>query len=428
MNKKGIKTVGIVGLGYVGLPLALLVKKRGYRVYGIVKTLHRANLINNGESPFENKEISRNLKKYPITTSTSFKSVSECEIVVICVPTPVNDDYCPDYEPLISSSTQVGKNLKKGQLIILESTVNPGAIKEVVIPILEKMSNLKAGKDFDVSHCPERINPGDKKWNVENIPRVVGSLTKIGLKKSVEFYRSILIGEVKAMNSIEEAEAVKIVENCFRDVNIALVNELAMSFGHMGIDIKNVLDGASTKPYGFMRHNPSCGVGGHCIPVDPYYLIEHAKKRGFDHKLLSLARKINNGMPQYVVKIIKHALKRKGISLKDAKVTILGLAYKANIDDCRESPSFVIIDELKKIGIEPRVFDPHVKNESTFSSLNKALNGVHAVIIATDHKEFTKLTQKYLKRCGVSILVDGKNCLEKNKFLNKDIGYYGIGR
>lgn len=422
-------TIGVVGLGYVGLPLAILVKKKGYRVHGVVKTKRRASLINKRICPFEDRQLASDLKKYPIVTSTSFRSLRDCEIIVVCVPTPVKENYMPDYEPLVSSTQRIGKILKKGHLVIFESTVNPGAIKEVIIPLLENISHLKVGDDFDISHCPERINPGDKKWSIQNIPRVIGSYTEKGLIRTYDFYHSILNAKVKLMKSIEEAEAVKIVENCFRDVNIAFVNELAMSFNSLGLDIKNILDGASTKPFGFMRHNPSCGVGGHCIPVDPYYMIEHAKKNGFNHRLLSLARKINNNMPLYVVSKVKKSIIKNRLPKNKVKIALLGLAYKANIDDCRESPAFLIINALKKIGIKPNIFDPHVPERSNVSSLTQALKGADAIIIATDHSEFVKkLTPTLVKKFGISIVIDGRNCLDKESFIESGIDYHGIGR
>jgi len=417
--------VVIIGLGYVGLPLAILVKKKGYQITGIVKNIEKAKLINNHVCPFKDKKNSLNIKKYPISATTDYKVVSDADIIIICVPTPIDKKNYPDFTPIISASKNIAKYIKNNALVILESTVNPGATKKVLISTIEKFSKLKAGVDFEVSHCPERINPGDEKWNVENIPRVIGSLTKKGLQKTYLFYKSILKGKITKMKSIEEAEAVKIVENSFRDINIAFVNELAMSFNKIGINILNVIKGASTKPYAFLPHYPGCGVGGHCIPVDPYYLIDYARKLGFEHKFLSLARKINNNMPEYTVNILKEAAKNNEISIKDLNVAVLGLAYKDDIDDDRESPAYEIIKHLKINKIKYDIFDPYLIKKSTANSLEKVLVNKNAVIIATGHKIFKKLKPNNLK--GVKIVIDGRNCLNKTLFIKEGLYYQGIG-
>lgn len=419
----------VIGLGYVGLPLALLADQKGYKVTGIDVNKEKVGLINKKLVPFVDQKLTDTIKKSKLTASTDFKALDQADIVVICVPTPVDEHHKPDLEPVISSCKQVAKHLKKGQLIILESTVNPGVCDEIVTPILEKGSKLKVGKDFHLAHCPERINPGDTKYDVSNIARVVGSNSSAGLEQAVDFYTSIIDAPIKPMQSLKEAEAVKIVENCFRDVNIAFVNELAMSFSRLGIDIKNVIEGASTKPYAFMAHYPGCGVGGHCIAVDPYYLIEYAQAtNGFTHKMLALAREINNGMPKFTVDTLLGALKKQGLGFKKAGVAVLGLAYKADIDDCRESPSYEVIKELKKLKMAVKIFDPYVKKDSTADSLDDALTGVQAVVIATAHKEFKQLSPAYLKSKGVKVVVDGRNCLDKNAVVEAGIAYYGIGR
>jgi len=294
------QTVGVVGLGYVGLPLAVRAKERGYNVLGFERTQEKADIINSGKSPIEDEYLEENLPKNPIEATTDTGRLKECDIVLICVPTPVDEFHNPDIGPVRGATESISKNLKPGALVVLESTVNPGVSEEIVRPIFENDGH-KVGKDVFIAHCPERINPGDPKWNVTNIPRVVGAFTKEGLKKAVTFYESIIDGAIKPMKSIREAEACKVVENSFRDINIAFVNELAKSFDAMDIDVVDVINGAATKPFSFMAHYPACGVGGHCIPVDPYYLIERAKRAGFDHKFLRTSRTINNSMPSYTV-------------------------------------------------------------------------------------------------------------------------------
>ncbi len=262
--------VAVIGLGYVGLPLAIQASKVGFRVIGIDVDSTKVDKINNQEAPFEDSELSEKMKTVSLEATTDFAAIKEAGIVIICVPTPIYENRLPNYEPLKAACKSVGLNMKLGTLVILESTVNPGVCEGIVISFLERFSGLKRGQ-FLLAHCPERINPGDEKWNVTNIPRVVGGIDKISTNKAADFYRTVIDAEITPMKSIKEAEAVKIVENSFRNVNIAFVNELAQSFSKLGIDIVNVIEGAGTKPFAFMAHFPGCGVGGHCIPVDPYY-------------------------------------------------------------------------------------------------------------------------------------------------------------
>jgi UDP-N-acetyl-D-glucosamine dehydrogenase len=422
------ETVCIVGLGYVGLPLAVRAKERGYDVFGFDLDEKKNACINTGKSPIEDRFLEENLPKHPVLASSDPKSLKKADIVLVCVPTPVDEVYAPDLSPVIGAMETVAANLKKGALVVLESTVNPGVSEEVVVPILER-AGQRIGKDVFLAHCPERINPGDDVWNVTNIPRVVGALDATGLRRALAFYRSIVDGEIRPMKSIREAEAVKVVENSFRDINIAFVNELARSFDALGIDVKDVIRGAATKPFSFLAHFPSCGVGGHCIPVDPYYLIERAKKAGFDHKFLRLAREINNGMPDYTVELLQDALNQVKLPMNGTTVGVLGLAYKANIDDVRESPSVRIIEHLKKHSAKVEVYDPHILDRSSAKSLDALLKKSTALILATDHREFKDtITPALLKKHKVRVFIDGKNAFDKNLFRKSGIIYKGIGR
>lgn len=426
-NKK--EHVAVIGLGYVGLPLALLASRKGYITYGIDIDTQKVNKINNKISPFFDDEVQKELERSNFTATTEFNIIKDCDIAIICVPTPVNTDKTPNLKPVEGACISISKHIKKGSLIILESTVNPGVCENMIIPLLEENSGLKAGVDFYIAHCPERINPGDNKWNVENINRVVGSLEKTGLDMVYNFYSSITTGNIHKMNNLKEAEAVKIIENSFRDINIAFINEIAMSFSLLGIDVVNVIEGAKTKPFSFLAHYPGCGVGGHCIPVDPYYLIEYAKKEsGFEHAFLSLARNINNNMPKFTVDLLSNSIKEKGLIPKDFKITILGIAYKANIGDFRESPSFAIIEEAEKQGYIVSSFDPFVLEKSTHTTLEEALEGSRAVIIATNHTLFKNLTPDFFIEKNISFIIDGRNCLDKEKFKDTNIIYKGIGR
>lgn len=422
------KTISVIGLGYVGLPLALLADKKGYRVIGIDTNRTKIDQIKNKISPFVDENVQRDLQKSNLEITTDSSKIEEADIVVICVPTPVYENYMPNLEPVEGACKSIAPYLKDGALVILESTVNPGVSEGVVLPILEEISGKKVGKDIYLAHCPERINPGDPTWNVENIPRVVGSSDKNGLRIAVDFYKNVLVGSVKPMGSLKEAEACKVVENSFRDINIAFVNELAKSFTRLGIDVKNVIDGAATKPFAFMAHYPSCGVGGHCIPVDPYYLIEYAKKNGFYHEFLSVARRINNSMPVFTVDVVADALNELEKSVKNTKVAVLGLAYKGNISDDRESPSYDIIKELKRREAEVIIFDPYLKEKSTVQSLNKALSEAEVIVVATNHDEFKDIPIEDLSKNNIKAVVDGKNCLDKEAVQKQGIVYKGIGR
>ncbi|HEV8677675.1 MAG TPA: nucleotide sugar dehydrogenase [Candidatus Paceibacterota bacterium] len=421
--------VVVVGLGYVGLPLAILAREHGHRVSGIDISDARRELIKTATIPdLEDHQIDA-LKKKPLAVAGDFSAVDTADIIVVCVPTPVDGDHNPDLSPVIGACEGIAAHLKRGQLVVLESTVHPGTCEEIMIPILEKVSGLRAGRDFGVAHCPERINPGDKYWSVARIPRVIGAIDKKTLARASEFYRSILDALVYEMGSLREAEAVKVVENSFRDINIAFVNELAMSFTKLNIDVVNVLEGASTKPFGFMMHSPGVGVGGHCIPVDPYYLIRYAHKNGFSHKFLELARSINERMPEFTADLAEKALEENGVAIDGATVAMLGISYKANISDLRESPSFELVHALKAKGAIVRTFDPHTPKEySNVGSLEEALDGADAVIIATAHREFATLTPDVFKEHGVRAVIDGRNCLPKAQFVSSGLTYHGIGR
>ena len=419
-------TVAVVGLGYVGLPLALLASEKGHKVIGVDNEASKVKAINAGTSPIYDEYISKQLNKFPIHATTDISQIETADIVLVCVPTPVNG-ITPDLKPLTTAVQAVAKHLSRSSLLIIESTINPGVCDDILIPIL-RASGL-GDNDYLIAHCPERINPGDKKWTVRNINRVVGSNTKDGLDKAVAFYEGILEAEIKPMGSLKEAEAVKVVENSFRDINIAFVNELAMSFSRMGIDIENVIDGCSTKPFAFMPHRPGVGVGGHCIPVDPYYLIEYARSFGFEHDFLRLARRINSRMPEYTVEVLQNKLNEAGLPMKNTKIAMLGLAYKPNVDDDRESPAYEVEELLREHGVDLVTYDPYVKHNSTAGNLDDALKGVSAILITTAHDEFADIDVEKLSKQGVKVIVDGRNLLrhKQNTITAAGIIYAGIG-
>ncbi|MBD3300556.1 MAG: nucleotide sugar dehydrogenase [Candidatus Moranbacteria bacterium] len=423
--------VTIVGIGYVGLPLACVAANKGYFVYGFDINKKAVAKVNHGEAPFKDVLVEEMLptlveeKKLKATTDETV--IKDSEIVIVCVPTPVDNNYRPDFGPLRSAVATISDNNKKGQLVVVESTINPGVCEEVVLPLLEGQG-LKLGEDFYLAHAPERINPGDSHWNVSNLPRNVGAMTEKGLKKAVEFYERVIDAKINPMKSIREAEATKTIENAFRDINIAFINEIAKSFDQLGIDVVDVIKGASSK-FSFMAHWPSCGVGGHCIPVDPYYLIQKAETVGFSHDFLKLARKINNSMPNYAVELLQNELNKVEMPVKRTKIGLLGISYKAGIDDTRESPSFEILQELNKLEADVVAFDPYVLSKSGVKSLEEVLARSEALIVATDHNQFKKeLTGENLKKNGIKVVIDGKNCLGKDEIIEAGVLYKGIGR
>lgn len=419
-----MKNVTVIGLGYVGLPLALLASRKGYKVFGVDLNKEKVAKVNSKIDPINDQYVNRNIKGSSLIASADFSPVEKSEIVIVCVPTPVKHDFQPDLSPVKEAVKSLGSKMKPGTLVIIESTINPGVCDEVVIPLLVQESGLKINKDFQVSHCPERINPGDEKWSVENIPRVTGSSGEEGLRKTVSFYESILDAAVRPMASIKEAEACKVVENSFRDINIAFVNELAKSFTKLGINVKNVIDGAATKPFAFMPHYPSIGVGGHCIPVDPYYLIEYARGYGFDHEFLSLARSINNSMPEFAVEQLTDGLSEAGKSLSRSRVAVLGLSYKPNVADDRESPTYKFITILEDKGVAVTTYDPYFLEKSSAKSIQKALQDQDAIVVATNHKEFVDFPFVNSQK---TVFVDGKNSFNSEVLRKHGFIYRGMG-
>ena len=426
------ETVGVIGLGYVGLPLALLSKENGYEVIGLDVNKELVKKINDGVCPIpDDEKVTSKFEENRFEATTDPKRLKEADIILIAVPTPVDEMQNPVYDYVVSASKMAAENLKKGALVVLESTVNPGTCEAIIRPLFENYGH-RVGRDVQIAHSPERIDPGksifSKGWHIGNTPRVVGAFTKTGTKKATQFYRSIIDAEVRPMKSIREAEAVKILENTFRDINIAFINEIAQCFDVLGIDVLDVIEGAKTKPYSFMAHYPSCGVGGHCIPVDPYYLIEQAQKVGFDHKFMRRAREVNNFMPEYTVERMQDALNEVGRPIKNEKVGLMGLSYKANVDDLRESPALKIRKHLEKHGAHITTFDPHIPERSDVKTLETFLKRVDHLLLTVNHDEFIEIDPKLFKKHGIKVIVDGKNCLDKEAITALGIEYRGIGR
>ena len=413
-------------MGYVGLPVACLCVEKGMDVYGADIDSKKLESIEKGISPIDdphlNKEVQKIKGKINLTDNLK-KAVNSSSVVIVCVPTPVDKDNFPDLTALKNACNEISKTLKKDDLVIIESTISPGTIEEFVLPILKKSNT-----NFYLAHCPERIDPGNKKFTIKDLPRVVAGIDKRSTRKAAEFYREIIDAEITELSSVKAAEATKIMENTFRDINIAFVNEMAKSFDKAGIDTSEVIKGASTKPFGFMPHYPGAGVGGHCIAVDPYYIISRAKQLGFNHKFLTLAREINESMPSYTIELLEQELEKLNKRLENSNIGILGLAYKEDVDDIRESPALKIIDILKSKNSNVYVFDPNVKDKSNVENIDELLKKSDYIILVTDHNEFKSMEINKLKENNILVVIDGRNCLDKDKIKNLGIAYHGIGR
>jgi nucleotide sugar dehydrogenase len=430
-NEQG--TLAVVGLGYVGLPLAVLAREKGWRVVGFDVNPEKVSAIARGTVPFQDARLQSSLVIHPIEATTDEAALQHADVIVVAVPTPIDAETHPDLGPLSAAVVTVAAHGKRGVLLSIESTVNPGVCEELVAPLLRERGRDVISGDVLLVHCPERMNPGDRRWSVRNIPRVLGGYTAEAVERGVAFYKTVLEAPVHRMSTLRATEAVKITENVFRDINIAFVNELAQSFDRLGIDVQEVIAGAATKPFAFMAHTPGCGVGGHCIPVDPYYLIEHARRQGFDHWFLRLARQINKGMPRYTVDRLIEAITEGGNAasserLSGVRVALLGLSYKRDVDDLRESPALEIENILREEGAEVIAFDPYVPHRSTVPSLPEALRVAGAVVIATDHSAFRALGPKDFQGTPVRVVIDGRNCLPMEQFRGSGIVYRGIGR
>jgi len=395
--------LAVIGLGYVGLPLAIEAANSNLNVAGhdinasIVSNLNKS--ISHVED-ISNKVLKDALSKDLLITTES-NVLGDSEYVVISVPTPLTD-YQPDLSYVEAATKSIAENLKKGQTIILESTTYPGTTLEIVKPILEKISSLVAGEDFLLGYSPERIDPGNKEWTFKNTPKIVSGINETSLKKISEFYNSI-IDEVVEVSGTREAEMVKLVENTYRQVNIAMVNELAILSNMLDIDIWEVVDAAKTKPFGFQSFRPGPGVGGHCIPIDPKYLSFKTRQIGQPVRFVELAQEINNSMPNYVISRISELMNKKEILLKNSKILLLGVAYKKDIGDTRESPAIDIIESLLEKSAEVSFYDPYVdelivNKESILKEQDlESISNYDMVIIHTPHTSFSKIDFENIK-------------------------------
>lgn len=415
--KKNIQTkkakVAVIGLGYVGLPLAINFAKAGYKVFGLDNDQDRVEKLRRKENyilDVAQKDLDRVINSGKFEVSTEFESLKECDVMIICVPTPLKRRYTPDIKYIVSAVRTIRQYLKKNTLIVLESTTYPGTTEELIKPELEK-SGLRVGRDFYLAFSPERIDPGNKQYDVTKIPKVVGGLDKYSGTLTKLLYEKI-ITKVHLVSTAKAAEMTKLLENTFRIVNIGWVNEAAMMCRKMGIDIWEVIDAAKTKPFGYMPFYPGLGVGGHCIPDDPLYLYWKAKHLGFSSKFIKLSADINTSMPRYAVNCLNEILAHKKKRLLGAKVLVCGVTYKKDVKDLRKSPPLTLIHILKQEMCEVDYYDPIIPyldiNRIQMNSIH--LNAVNVakydcVIIASDH---TKVDYGLIRR-SAKFIYDIKN-------------------
>jgi UDP-N-acetyl-D-glucosamine dehydrogenase len=410
---------GVIGLGYVGLPLAVEAAKSGLHAIGFDINEGVVRGVNDGTSHIQDVtsgDLAKLRKKGLVEATTDMGRLSECDVVSICVPTPLSKTRDPDVSFIIAASNSVAAALRKGQLVILESTTYPGTTREILLPALEA-TGLKVGKDFNLCFSPERVDPGNPTWHTRNTPKVVGGITAKCTQAGVRFYERF-IDTVVPVSSAEAAELTKILENTFRAVNIGLVNETAIISDRLGVDVWEVIDAAATKPFGFMKFTPGPGLGGHCIPVDPHYLSWKMRSLNYKTRFIELASEINAEMPIFVVDKVRDALNRNKKAVNGSRILVLGVAYKRDIDDVRESPALDVIRLLEADGAHVDYHDPHVpsiredgKVMTSVKLTDSALRDVDAVVIVTDHTgvDYQMVTDH------ARLVVDTRNATSKLK-------------
>ncbi|MGH9881233.1 MAG: nucleotide sugar dehydrogenase [Pyrinomonadaceae bacterium] len=414
--------VGVVGLGYVGLPLLVEFARSGFQATGFEVDENKAAQINSGKSyigDVDSTAVKELVDEKRLRATTDFDNLQQCDAVIICVPTPLRKTKEPDVSYILAAAEEIKKRLHRGQLIILESTTYPGTTNEVLLPMFEE-TGLKLDEDFLLAFSPERVDPGNLQFQTHNIPKVVGGVTDDSTEVAAHLYSQV-VRDVHAVSSARVAEAAKLLENTFRAVNIGMANEMARLCYALNIDTWEVIRAAATKPFGFMPFYPGPGIGGHCIPLDPHYLSWKARQHGFDSRFIGLAEEVNSRMPEHVVQLVSDGLNDERKAVKGARVLLLGVAYKKDINDVRESPALSIIDRLRAKGADVRFHDPFVKeirfDDAHTDASGEPLESVHltdeelgkadCVVIVTDHSGID-----YVRVCKLtSLVVDTRNAL-----------------
>ncbi len=426
IEKKEV-VVGIIGLGYVGLPLAREFLRAGFNVLGFDVDENKVDMLNRGESYIKHIDgdfVKKAVEKNVFRATCDFDNLVDADAILICVPTPLGPHREPDLSYVKNTTEEIAKRLRRNHIVVLESTTYPGTTDEEMLPILEK-AGLKVGKDFFLGYSPEREDPGNRKFTTRNIPKVVSGITENCLRVIKALYDQV-VDKTVPVSSTRVAEATKILENTYRAVNIALVNELKIIFERMGIDIWEVIEAAKTKPFGYQPFYPGPGLGGHCIPIDPFYLAWKAREYDTPTRFIELAGEINTSMPYYVVEKTIKALNSKGKSIKGARILVVGVAYKPNVDDDRESPAYVIMDLLENHGAYVDYYDPYIprlrpgrrckKVRESISFDPEILSTYDCAIIVTNH---SNIDYKLLEE-SVSLIIDTRNELKgKNKKIVK---------
>ncbi len=378
--------VGVVGLGYVGLPLAVEKAKAGFKTIGFDVQTEKVNLVNSGHN-YIGDVIDDDLKELVdegmLSATTDFGFIKDVDFIAICVPTPLDRHQQPDISYVKNSTIEIAKHLTKDTMVVLESTTYPGTTEELIKPLLEEGSGLKCGEDFYLGFSPERVDPGNAVFKTKNTPKVVGAIGKDATEVIAAMYRSVLEGDVHEVSSPAIAEMEKILENTYRNVNIGLINELAILCNKMNINLWEVVDAAKTKPYGFQAFYPGPGLGGHCIPLDPYYLSWKAREYGFHTSMIESSMMINDKMPEYCVERAGKILNRFKKSLYGSRVLVLGVAYKQDIDDYRESPAIRVIEELEETGAKVEYFDPYIPSYKENGSVREGIKEINPEVIAS---------------------------------------------
>ncbi len=426
----------VIGLGYVGLPTAIFFAKKGFNVIGVDIDTKKVDMINSAISPIADLDLDEQIdylvhKKKLIATTNTKSAVSDSDIILIIVPTPVTEAKEPDLSCIKLAAEEISKSLRKDQLVVLESTTYPGTTEEILQPILEK-SGLKAGVDFGLAYCPERYNPGDSEHTLENVTRVVGAITQEWGIIARDFYQNIIKGSVIQVKDIKTAEAAKMIENIQRDLNIALMNELALIFERMDIDIMGAIEAASTK-WNFGKYLPGPGVGGHCLPVDPYFLTKRALELGIHAQVILAGRKINDEMPGHVFELVQDGLNEIEKPVQGSRILVLGAAYKANTADLRNSPSKFLVGLLRKNGANVSIIEPNVEQNELFGCECLPLEDygaidVDCIVLMVSHKEFESIDLLALRDVDTSVVfVDASRKLDPQSVIDAGFIYRGVG-
>lgn len=412
-------TVGVIGLGYVGLPLAVEKAKAGFKTIGFDIQDEKVNLVNQGQNyigDVVNEDLEKIVQSGMLSATTDFSFIKDVDFIAICVPTPLDKHQQPDISYVKNSATEIGKYITQETIVVLESTTYPGTTEELIKPIIEETSGFICGKDFYLGFSPERVDPGNLIYKTKNTPKVVGGVGKDATEVIAAMYNAVLETEVFQASSPAIAEMEKILENTYRNINIGLANEMAILCNKMGIDYWEVVEAASTKPYGFQPFYPGPGLGGHCIPLDPYYLSWKAREYGFHTSMIESSMMVNDNMAQYCVERASKILNRQKQSLNGAKILILGVAYKQDIDDYRESPAIRVINELAPTGAAVDFYDPYIKSYKEKGKVNNGLDEIKPELIA--HYDLVMVTTGHtnvdyqMVQSNAKAIFDTKNALK----------------